>query len=161
MWSENQTESSAGRFFFLCNKKIPLLIALPPGVHHGFSARGLWVDLRFSWPGSSVAYCGGRIMLAFTIPSYSPSSNLPHISAHSVLLTQGVSHPVHLPSLHFNHRSSSQFRFFWPSFAPGCVFLSQTINSSPKKINALERELGAFLAKWVLRDKEHLLLIGF
>lgn len=84
---------------FLCNKK-PMLIALPPGVQHGFSEIGL-----------------------------------------------GISHPIHLPFLHFNPHSSSQFRFFWPSEAPGCVFLRQAINSSPKKINALKRKLGAFLAK--------------
>lgn len=72
-----------------------------------------------------------------------------------------VFQPVHLLPPHFNSHSPSQFRFFWPSEVPGCVFLCQTINSSPKKINALKRKLGAFLTKWVLRHKEHLLLIGF
>lgn len=104
----------SGEVLFLSNKKIPLLIALPPVVQHGFSAMGL---------------C--------------------------------ASHLVHLPFPHFNLHSSSQFRFFWPSEAPGRVFLSQAINSSPKKINALKRKLGAFLTKYVLERKIDLLLIGF
>ena len=76
-----------------------------------------------------------------------PTNPIACISAHSVLLTQGISQPVHLLFLHFSSHPCSQFRFFWPSEAPGCVFLSQTINSSPKKINALKRKLGAFLTK--------------
>ena len=105
-----------------------------------------------------------------TIPSFprTYSLSVPLIREYNpsfcplVLLTQvELSDPVHLPHLHFNSHSCPRFRFFWPSEAPGCVFPRQTINSSPKKINALKRKLGAFLAKCVLERKIDLLLIGF
>ena len=134
---------------FLRNKK-PMLIALPPGVQHGFSARGLGVAFGLAGPVlRSLTADGGlcwRLPSHFIphppiFPRYQSQTFFPTTLTPVFLPTQfysprGSSHPFHLPFLHFNSHSSSQFRFFWPSEAPGCVFLSQTINSSPKKINA-------------------------
>ena len=107
----------------------------------------------FSWSSSFILYSPiSNPPLPFHLSPLLRPNVLPHhsvacFSAHQVLLTQGVSQPVHLLLPHLNSPPSSQFRFFWPSEAQGCVFLRQTINSSPKKINALERKLGAFLTK--------------